>query len=263
MRQRAKEKQDGKGSDAKRTMMTVCLLLACGLLGAAIFMPKEQAPSGWTTLNEAVEAVLPQDVGSKPGASEGTRGAGEGSSIGKQADGEGQQMNAATNGSSGKQTSNGVEDGGDGGGKSAAGEIAGGTSSSRVESAEKMMPDGGSVEPGVAGEAGAGTSNGIGRHNSNENGNAAGNGSSDVGNGQSETAEVAATSSMNSGKLDINRATAEELDGLKGIGPAKAKAIVENREKNGRFTSVDDLRRVKGIGPKLLQGMKDSIVANP
>ncbi|SFE99572.1 competence protein ComEA [Paenibacillus catalpae] len=65
------------------------------------------------------------------------------------------------------------------------------------------------------------------------------------------------------GKLDVNRATAEQLDTLKGIGPAKAQAIIADREQNGLFQSVDDLLRVKGIGSKLLAGIKDSIVAMP
>lgn len=65
------------------------------------------------------------------------------------------------------------------------------------------------------------------------------------------------------GKLDINRATAAELDTLKGIGPSKAQAIIEDREKNGRFTTIDDLLRVNGIGEKLLSGIQESIVARP
>lgn len=64
-------------------------------------------------------------------------------------------------------------------------------------------------------------------------------------------------------KLDINRATAAELDALKGIGPSKAQAIIEDREKNGRFTTIDDLLRVNGIGEKLLSGIQESIVARP
>lgn len=72
-----------------------------------------------------------------------------------------------------------------------------------------------------------------------------------------------ASSAMDDGKLDINRATAEQLDSLKGIGPAKAQAIVDDRNLNGQFGSVGDLQRVKGIGPKLLEGVKDSIVARP
>ncbi|WP_084134571.1 ComEA family DNA-binding protein [Paenibacillus harenae] len=65
------------------------------------------------------------------------------------------------------------------------------------------------------------------------------------------------------GRLDINAATAEELDELKGIGPSKAQAIVADREQNGKFKSERDLLRVKGIGEKLLSGMQDSIVAGP
>lgn len=72
-----------------------------------------------------------------------------------------------------------------------------------------------------------------------------------------------AISDGGSGKVDINRATAAELDGLKGIGPAKAQAIVEDREKNGPFATVDDLLRVRGIGEKLLAGFKEGIVARP
>ncbi|MBD2872959.1 helix-hairpin-helix domain-containing protein [Paenibacillus arenilitoris] len=65
------------------------------------------------------------------------------------------------------------------------------------------------------------------------------------------------------GRLDINRATAEELDALKGIGPSKAQAIVADREQNGFFKSERDLLRVKGIGEKLLSGIRDAIVARP
>lgn len=76
-----------------------------------------------------------------------------------------------------------------------------------------------------------------------------------------ETPAVA--SGKNAGKLDINRATAEQLDALKGIGPSKAQAIVDDRERYGYFASVDDLLRVKGIGEKLLASLKESVVANP
>lgn len=52
--------------------------------------------------------------------------------------------------------------------------------------------------------------------------------------------------------VDINSADAEALAGVKGIGPAKAAAIVAYRADNGKFKSVDELVNVKGIGPKLL-----------
>jgi competence protein ComEA len=63
--------------------------------------------------------------------------------------------------------------------------------------------------------------------------------------------------------IDINRATAEELILLKGIGPVLAKNIVEYRRKNGPFGSVEELVRVKGIGVKKLEGFRDRVVARP
>jgi competence ComEA-like helix-hairpin-helix protein len=48
--------------------------------------------------------------------------------------------------------------------------------------------------------------------------------------------------------LDLNRATTDELTRLPGVGPGMARRIVQTRESAGRFASVDDLRRVKGLG---------------
>lgn len=60
--------------------------------------------------------------------------------------------------------------------------------------------------------------------------------------------------------LDINTATAEQFDDtLAGVGKAKAQAIVEDREKNGPFKSVDDLERVNGIGPAIIAKNRDRI----
>lgn len=58
------------------------------------------------------------------------------------------------------------------------------------------------------------------------------------------------------GKIDLNRATAAELDTLPRIGPALAARIIEWRETNGRFTSVDDLLAVPGIGDKMLEALR-------
>ena len=50
--------------------------------------------------------------------------------------------------------------------------------------------------------------------------------------------------------VNINTATVEELDAVKTITPAKAKAIVEYRTQNGPFKSIDELKKVKGFGDK-------------
>jgi competence protein ComEA len=59
--------------------------------------------------------------------------------------------------------------------------------------------------------------------------------------------------------LDLNAATAAELETLPGIGPATAKAIVDERERNGPFSSVDDLLRVRGIGPAKLDQIRQLV----
>ena len=49
--------------------------------------------------------------------------------------------------------------------------------------------------------------------------------------------------------LDLNRATAEDLDAVPGIGPALAQRIVDYRKAHGPFKQIEDLREVSGIGP--------------
>lgn len=61
------------------------------------------------------------------------------------------------------------------------------------------------------------------------------------------------------GPVDVNRATAEELDQLPGVGPATATAIVTERDRNGPFVDVDDLDRVPGIGPAKLDALRDLV----
>ncbi|GGB44884.1 competence protein ComEA [Oceanisphaera marina] len=53
--------------------------------------------------------------------------------------------------------------------------------------------------------------------------------------------------------ISINNASADQLAMLTGIGSAKAKAIVEYREANGAFDSIDDLAKVSGIGPATVE----------
>ena len=60
-------------------------------------------------------------------------------------------------------------------------------------------------------------------------------------------------------KIRINYAPQEEMEKLNGIGPSKAQAIIQYREENGLFQTIEDLLEVSGIGEKTLENMKDSI----
>ncbi len=62
-----------------------------------------------------------------------------------------------------------------------------------------------------------------------------------------------------SGPLNLNSATAEQLESLPGVGPSIAAAIVEHRQRTGGFTSVDGLLAVSGIGPSKLAVIRDLV----
>ena len=59
--------------------------------------------------------------------------------------------------------------------------------------------------------------------------------------------------------IDLNAATAEQLDTLPGVGPSTAAAIIEYRRAHGRFDSVDDLEQVHGIGPAKLETIRPHV----
>jgi competence protein ComEA len=59
------------------------------------------------------------------------------------------------------------------------------------------------------------------------------------------------------GRIDINTAPAAELELLPGIGPTLAARIVADRAEHGRFTTLDALERVRGIGPKTVDSLRD------
>ena len=62
-------------------------------------------------------------------------------------------------------------------------------------------------------------------------------------------------------KIDINKASIEQLDSLKGIGHSKAVAIIEYRKQHP-FTKIEDIMKVKGIGKKLFEKIKEEIETN-
>lgn len=60
-------------------------------------------------------------------------------------------------------------------------------------------------------------------------------------------------------KVNLNQADEATLSTLSGIGPSKAQSIISYREENGRFTTIEDLKKVSGIGEKTFEKLKDSI----
>lgn len=60
--------------------------------------------------------------------------------------------------------------------------------------------------------------------------------------------------------LDINMATAQDFEALPGIGPKLAQKIVETRERLGGFKTIDDLKKVKGIGDKKIRRIRDKLI---
>ena len=59
--------------------------------------------------------------------------------------------------------------------------------------------------------------------------------------------------------LDLNRASAEEISRLPGVGPGLARRIVEERDRRGRFESTEGLRGILGLGPKKLAALREHV----
>jgi competence protein ComEA len=75
--------------------------------------------------------------------------------------------------------------------------------------------------------------------------------------GQARSGQVLGTS------VDINTATAKELETLPGVGEVTAQRIIAYREANGPFQTIEDIQNVSGVGPKTFEGLKDLITAGP
>jgi competence protein ComEA len=73
-------------------------------------------------------------------------------------------------------------------------------------------------------------------------------------------AAAGATGAAAGPPVNLNSATAEQLDTLDGVGPATAQKILEYRAQHGGFRSVDDLSQVSGIGPKRLEALRGRVV---
>ncbi|MSP12010.1 MAG: ComEA family DNA-binding protein [Chloroflexi bacterium] len=68
-----------------------------------------------------------------------------------------------------------------------------------------------------------------------------------------------ATQVQSTNKINLNTATATELDSLPGIGPSIARRIMDYRTKNGPFKSIEDIKLVSGIGDAMFENLKDRI----
>lgn len=76
------------------------------------------------------------------------------------------------------------------------------------------------------------------------------------------TGSAGAAAPKAKGKLNINKATASELDTLPGIGPSTAEKIIQYRKNNGGFSTVEEINNVSGIGDSKYNEIKDLITAN-
>lgn len=79
--------------------------------------------------------------------------------------------------------------------------------------------------------------------------------------------DLSTSQSVKSGKtkeglININKATKEELMELPGIGEVKSQAIIDYREENGSFVSIEDIKEVSGIGDKTFEKIKDKITVD-
>lgn len=77
--------------------------------------------------------------------------------------------------------------------------------------------------------------------------------------GQTQQVAGAETSQAEGEKININSADLASLDKIPSVGPAIAQRIIDYREQNGGFTTIEDIKNVKGIGDATFEKMKDMI----
>lgn len=75
----------------------------------------------------------------------------------------------------------------------------------------------------------------------------------------SDLSSSSASNSIKNNKININKATQTELESIPGIGPSTALKILNYRNQNGKFSSIEDIKNVSGIGDKKFEKIKDYI----
>ena len=115
-----------------------------------------------------------------------------------------------------------------------------------------------SVENSVSDENSGSDGGDVSKGNNGSKGDSGSN-KSDRSNKSDKSDENTASNQSNTGRININTATLDQLQTLKGIGPKTAARIIAQRKRVGYFRSLEDLMQIKGIGPKTLNKFRGNV----